>query len=127
MGLTGSTTVGLVAWLRDLTYAEVHAATVGAMHATAVVVLAILALQGIPYAGEAAIALTFAAFALLGYVPKADATNVPGVARILEAIPPSIKGQIRDEAHYYGGFALGTIVVELVAYVAFTLGWFPGL
>lgn len=125
MALTGADPVGLRSWVNDLTYKEGHAATIGSIHSSAIMAAVVLFQQGIPYMDVLAAALVVAALYLLGLIPKAEATGVPGVAHILDRLPASLKGQIRDEPHYYGGFGLGTLVVEVIAYLAFTFGLFP--
>lgn len=108
--LNGSATIGLVAWAKDLTYKEVHAMAYGTIHGVGIVAAYAV---GLP---EVSVGLVVAAFALLGWVNSERTKDVPLVSTILGAIPATIKGQIRDEQHYYGTLLLGSAVVAAVVY-----------
>lgn len=110
-----------------LSVPEAHAIGFGAIHATGIAVAIVLGFQGVPYGFEAAITLVATVFVLLGWLPKGDAANLPGVQHVLARIPPTIKGQIRNEQHYYGATGIAVFTVELISYVGWQLGLIPGL
>lgn len=126
MALSGSDVLELGAWIRDLTYKEIHAAAFGAIHATGIVAALILSVNGVPWAFETGIALVAVVFVLLGWLPKGDAANLPLVSHILERMPTWLKGQIRAEPHYYGGAGIAMLVLELAIYVGAVTGLIPG-
>jgi hypothetical protein len=100
--------IGLKAWIQDLTYKEIHAATFGVMHGLGIVAGYLLGMLGV------SIGLVTTAFCLLGWTRTSRTKDVPYVSTILATIPAAIRGQIRDEQHYYGGALILTVVFSVV-------------
>lgn len=125
MALTGSDVLNLGVWLGDLTYAEIHAMAFGTIHATLINVALLLTVYGVPWAETIALGLVALVFYFTGIISKRKAIEYPVVGRALNYIPKTLRGQIRDENHYYGGAGIAVFVVEAAVLVAFLLGWFP--
>lgn len=109
--LTGSDRASIGSWLRDLTYAEVHAATLGAMFGAGAVAAHAIGMPGL------ALGLLVSAFVLLGWTRTSRTEDVPFVSSVVSSVPASLRGQIRSEPHYFGGAFLAVAVLAMTVWV----------
>lgn len=97
--------------VQDLTIAEVHAFGYGFLFSLAAFVAYTI--------GFPTLSLGFggASLVLLGWTSTSKTQDLPLVSSIITSLPSTIKGQIREERHYYGtGLVLGSLV-GLVTYL----------
>lgn len=122
MPATGDDPATLSGWVNDLTFAEAHAMIYGGVHGLATVFAYTLGTAlAIGLLRDLSVAFIVAFVVLNGWAKTERTKQFPFVSQILGAFPPHIKGQIRQELHYYDG------VYVLAVGVAAAISWVAGL
>lgn len=97
MAASGDDAATITNWLTDLTFAEAHAMIYGGVHGGAAVGAYVLGFN------DLALGLVGVFIAFNGWWGTERTRDLPLVGTIMRSIPKQIRGQIRDELHYYDG------------------------